>query len=138
MLEWDGRMKDNHSVQVLKTAIPFLDVAVGERIDMEGLLAAVRPYAAGRERRILDIILNFFQMRRMMSMMQIFQSMQNMQGEGSESASEGGFSPDMFEMLKGMLTPDQQETFETMSAMMSMMQMSEQAESGEDNGPVNL
>ena len=49
MIEWDSRMRDNHSVQILKTVIPFFDVAVGERIDLEGLLSAVRPFAAGSE-----------------------------------------------------------------------------------------
>ena len=28
MIEWDSRMQNNHSVKVLKAAIPFLDVEV--------------------------------------------------------------------------------------------------------------
>ena len=44
MIEWDSRMQNNHSVKVLKAAIPFLDVEVGQDIDMAGLLNAVRPF----------------------------------------------------------------------------------------------
>ena len=55
MIEWDSRMRDNHSVQILKTVIPFFDVAVGERIDLEGLLSAVRPFARGRGQRCLTV-----------------------------------------------------------------------------------
>ncbi len=135
MLEWDSRMKNDHSVKVLKTVIPFFDVAVGECIDMEGLLTAVRPLASRRERSVLDMILGFFQMRRMMQMMQVMQAMQSGEPEDGE---ESGPPSDMFDMLKGFLTPEQQETFESMSAMMSMMQMSEQAESGEEDGTVDL
>jgi len=62
MIEWDSRMQNNHSVKILKTALPFFDIEVGERIDMEGLLTAIRPFVSGKERRILDMILQFFQM----------------------------------------------------------------------------
>ena len=37
MIEWDSRMQNNHSVKVLKAAIPFLDVEVGQDIDMAGV-----------------------------------------------------------------------------------------------------
>lgn len=126
MIGWDNRMRNNHSVQILKAAIPFIDVAVGERIDMEGLLSAVRPFAHGRELRILDMILQFFQMQRMMEMMQMVQSMQQMQefagnGEGDGEAGEGsGGSSAMFDMLKTMIPPEQQDMVEMMNAMMAM------------------
>lgn len=116
MIEWDSRMKNTHSVQVLKTAIPFFDVSVGERIDLEGLLGAIRPFATGRERRVLDLFLQFFQMRRMMEMMQVMQAMQQAQ----EMSGEGPSDP--FELVKAMMPADQQDTLDMVSAMMSMMQ----------------
>lgn len=121
MMDWDSRMRDNHSVQVLKAVIPFFDVAVGERIDMEGLLSAVRPFTRGRERRFLDIFLQFFQMQRMMEMMQMVQSMQQF-AEATEGQNQNGSgaSPAMFEMLKSMIPPEQQDMVDMMSAMMAM------------------
>lgn len=137
MLEWDGRLKNTHSVQVLKTAIPFFDVSVGERIDLEGLLGAIRPFTSGRERRILDLFLQFFQMRRMMEMMQVMQSMQQTQEMSGEAKT------DPFDLLKAVMPSEQQETLDMMSAMMSMMQSDtdthsdspeEQAEENGGNG----
>lgn len=142
MMEWDSRMKNTHTVQVLKAAIPFLDVSVGERIDLEGLLGAVRPFAAGRERRILDMFLQFFQMRHMMDMMQLMQSMQQAQEMAGETE---GAQADPFSMLKAMMPADQQDTLDMVSAMMSMMQdgspdpPEEQAEeNGGNDESVNL
>lgn len=112
MMEWDSRMQNNHSVQILKTAIPFFDIGIGEKIDIEGLLRAIRPFASERERNLFDMILNFFQMKNMMAMMQMFQAMQN---EAKESGS------DMFQLLKQTLPPKEQETMDMAVAMMSMM-----------------
>lgn len=127
MIEWDSRVRDNHSVKILKAVIPFFDVEVGEHIDMEGLLTAVRPFARDRERRILDMILQFFQMQRMMDMVQMIQSMQQMQEfagaageEGEEMEGNPGSSPAMFDMLKAMIPPEQQDMAEMLSAMMMM------------------
>ena len=94
MMEWDSRMHNTRSVQVLKAAIPFFDVSVGEQIDMEGLLSAVRPFSSGRERKMLDLFLQFFQMRRMMEMMQVMQSMQQAQERAGETPA------DPFDLLK--------------------------------------
>lgn len=121
MIEWDSRMRDNHSVQILKTVIPFFDVAVGERIDLEGLLSAVRPFTRGRERHILDVILQFFQMQRMMEMLQLVQSMQQFSETAEGENQDGsGSSPAMFEMLKSMIPSEQQDMVDMMSAMMAM------------------
>lgn len=157
MMEWDSRMQNNHSVKVLKAAIPFLDVEIGEKIDMEGLLQAVRPFAAGRDRKILDIFLQFFQMRRMMEMMQLVQAMQEMQsaaqnfpgstdGEVTDENPSGqdpfmGMpSPDMMSMLKTMIPPEQQEMVDSMTAMMSMMQSrpEEPGEGEKEDEPVDI
>lgn len=133
MMEWDSRMKNTHTVQVLKAAIPFFDVSVGEQIDMEGLLGAVRPFTAGGERRILDMFLQFFQMRHMMEMMQLMQSMQQAQ----EMAGETGETSDPFDMLKAMMPASQQETLDMVSAMMSMMQQESSSDSPEEQAEEN-
>lgn len=141
MMEWDSRMKNNQSVKILKAAIPFLDVGIGEQINIEGLLGAVRPFSGGRERQLIDLFLQFFQMRRMFDMMQLVQSMQQMQemaggmsenGDsdgGQENATEGGNassmgmpSPEMLSMIKAMVPKEQQEMVDSMAAMVSMMQ----------------
>lgn len=137
MIEWDSRLRDDHSVQILKTVIPFFDVAVGERIDMEGLLSAVRPFTRGRERHILDVILQFFQMQRMMEMMQLVQSMQQMQqftgaAEGEDQEGSGA-SPAMFEMLKAMIPPEQQGMADMISAMMAMSEPPETGQAPEED-----
>ena len=157
MMEWDSRMHNTRSVQVLKAAIPFFDVSVGEQIDMEGLLSAVRPFSCARERRILDMFLQFFQMRRMMEMMQLVQAMQEMQsaaqnfpgstdGEVTDENPSGQDSfmgmpsPDMMSMLKTMIPPEQQEMVDSMTAMMSMMQSrpEEPGEGEKEDEPVDI
>lgn len=127
MMEWDSRMQNTHSVQILKAAIPFFDVSVGEKIDLEGLLGAIRPFASGKERRFIDMFLQFFQMRHMMEMMQLVQSVQAMQqeqgmGDDKEASSSamGGMNP--MELIKTMVPPEQQDTVEMMMSMMSAMQ----------------
>lgn len=153
MMEWDSRMKNNQGVKVLKAAIPFLDVAIGETINIEGLLGAVRPFVCGKERQVLDVFLQFFQMRRMFDMMQLVQSMQQMQdmAEGFSGADESGGetpgekagaggmpSPEMLSMLKAMVPPDQQDMVDSMMALVSMMQSQPDKQDGgneEDNEP---
>lgn len=148
-MKWDSRIQDNHSVQILKAAIPFFDIGIGEPVDMEGLLCAVRPYTGGKERKMLDMILQFFQMQRMMSLLQLMQSVQSMQdtaataADGVRTAEEGsdggqdGFSglgtEDMFQILKTMLPPKQQESLEAVSAMMSLMQVQNGADGSEQD-----
>ena len=160
MMEWDSRMKNNQSVKILKAAIPFLDVAIGETINIEGLLGAVRPFAVGRDRQIIDMFLQFFQMRRMFDMMQLVQSMQQMQemaenvsGSGGSdgetgtspagNASTGMPSPEMLSMIKAMVPKEQQEMVDSMVAMASMMQSQPEKQEGgneemNESEPVDL
>ena len=131
MMEWDSRMQNKHTVQILKSALPFFDVEIGENIDMEGLLQAIRPFVSGKERRMVDMFLQFFQMERMLQMMQVIQSMQQAQNFASEmSGNQEADSEGMFEMLKAMLPPEQLESIDMITAMMSMMQSA--GESGEE------
>lgn len=116
--EWDSRMQNIHNVKVLKAAIPFFDVPLGERIDLEGLFSAIRPLTGGRERHILDMLLHFFQMKHMMEMMELVQTMQQAQ----EMAGEGGEeSFDMMDFIKTMVSPEQQEMVDTVMSMVSAM-----------------
>ncbi len=116
MIKWDGRMQNNQSVQLLKAAIPFFDVPIGETIDFEGLFRAIRPFVGGREGKLIDLLLQFFEMQHMMSMMQWMKAMQSQ----TENTS------DMMEMLRASLTPEQQDTVDMVTSMMSMMQAAEE------------
>lgn len=70
MIEWDSRMQNNHSVKVLKAAIPFLDVEVGQDIDMAGLLNAVRPFLDNQDAKFGDMVLQIVQWKDMLQMAQ--------------------------------------------------------------------
>ena len=102
MMNWDSRMRNNQSVQMLKAAIPFLDIEAGESIDLAGLLRAVRPFAGIREGRVMDMILQFFQIQDMMQMVSLVQSMQQMAEEAEaeadmshEAADDGDIAADV-------------------------------------------
>ena len=75
MIEWDSRMQNNHSVKVLKAAIPFLDVEVGQDIDMAGLLNAVRPCLDNQDAKFADMVLQIVQWKDMLQMVQMMQQM---------------------------------------------------------------
>ena len=75
MIEWDSRMQNNHSVKVLKAAIPFLDVEVGQDIDMAGLLNAVRPFLDNQDAKFADMVLQIVQWKDMLQMVQMMQQM---------------------------------------------------------------
>lgn len=149
MMEWDSRMYNTQGVQILKAAIPFLDVSVGEKIDLEGLLGAIRPFVSGKERRVIDMLLQFFSMKHMMEMFQLMQSMQAMQqaqemsDDNGDSSMMGGMNP--MALVKTMVPPEQQETVEMMMSMMSAMQDSnpnpsanEQEGKENDNEPIDF
>ena len=76
MMKWDSRMHNTRSVQVLKVAIPFFDVSEGELIDVEGLLQAIHPLTCGRERKMMDSVMSFFQMRHMMDLFRMMREVQ--------------------------------------------------------------
>ena len=117
MMKWDSRMHNTRSVQVLKVAIPFFDVSEGELIDVEGLLQAIHPLTCGRERKMMDSVMSFFQMRHMMD---LFHMMREVQKANEASGAEGTENP--FEMLKMLMPEESQKDFEMISSMMEMMQ----------------
>ena len=71
------------------------------------MLDGLKPYMSPAEKEMME------QMSGMMNMMEMVQNMQAM----SDSSSQGmaGFNP--MDMMKGMLTPEQQEMFDMYNAM---------------------
>lgn len=127
MMQWDSRMQNNHSVKVLKAAIPFLDIDVGEKIDFRGLLTAIRPFVSTREAKILDMILQFFQIQDMLEMVKLFQSMQEMNA-GDEDENGGGFNP--FSMFENMPMD--------MTDVMNMFQNPLNSDDEEEHEPIDI
>lgn len=125
MFEWEGRILDNKSIQAVKAALPYLDLPVGSIIDIEGLLRAIRNFCQKREQRMIDMILNFLMMKRVMSML----SVMNQMNEGSD----GGSGMDgMMELLKSQMPKEQQDMFDMMSVMMSSMAEDTAENNGEE------
>lgn len=103
-----------------------LSVCGGESnsVNIEGLLQAIREFCNERERRIVDMILNFFQMRQMMEMVQMMQAAQQASqaaSASSESSGGGGNMDIMMEMLKSNMPEEQKENFDMMEMVLSMM-----------------
>lgn len=113
MFGWEGRILDNKSIMVIKAALPFLDIPVGETIDLEGLLRAVRCYCREREKEWIDMLLNFFMLKRAFSMMNMMNEMTATQESG------GGSMEQMLDLLKSQIPKEQQEMFDMMTMMMS-------------------
>lgn len=123
MLDWEGRILDNRSIMVVKAALPFLDIPVGDIVDLEGLLRAIRNFCQKKEQKFIDMILNFFMMKRVMSMMTVMNEAQN-SGQGMEG---------VFDILKSQMPKEQQEMFDMMAMMMSAMDMGENNNSPEED-----
>ena len=89
----------------------------------EDLLKSLRPYLSPQENETLDMVLN---MKDIMSMAEMMKS-----ATDSDSSGEGGppFSP--MDLMMGMLSPEQQESFNAYSAMFS--QAADNVEKGEDD-----
>jgi hypothetical protein len=127
-LEWDSRMKNNHYVKVLKAVIPFLDVEVGETIDLEGLLGAAAPFAKASEKKMIDMLLQFFQMKRMLEMISVLKTMMPTEEEGTaESMME------MFSMMQNMDFSGKQVSPEKTEVSIHPPNPSEKQEKGNEN-----
>lgn len=87
----------------------------GREPDMEGLFRTIREFANERECRMIDMILQFFQIRRMMDLMKLMEMSGNVQGQESQSP-EG-----MMDILKSAMPKEQQENFEMLEMVLSMM-----------------
>lgn len=87
-------------------------------VDMEGLFQAIREFCSEKDRRMVDMLLNFFQMKRIMEMMQMMQ----MANQASQAASEGGDDMGaMMDFLKSSMPKEQQENFDMLQMVLSMM-----------------
>lgn len=119
MFDLEGRMLDNKSIQAMKAALPYLDIPVGSIIDIEGLLRAIRSFCHHREQKMIDMFLNFFMMKRMMSLMSMMNQMNQMK-DADGSGQEGGMDV-LLQMLKSQMPEDQKDMFDMVSMMMSSM-----------------
>lgn len=126
MLDWEGRILDNRSIMLVKAALPFLDIPVGDIVDLEGLLRAIRKFCQKKEQKFIDMILGFFMMKRVMSMMSVMNEAQN-SGQGMEG---------VFDILKSQMPKEQQEMFDMMAMMMSAMDMGEDREETAGEEPI--
>ena len=122
MLQWEGKIVDNTNVQLIKAALPYLDLPVGNRIDLEGLLRSIRKFCRKNERQLIDLLLQIFMFRRVGEMMSVVQECQS-----TESGMEG-----MMDILKGQMSPEQQEMFDMMSVLMTAMNEENHEQSGRD------
>ena len=129
MFEWEGRISDNKSRQVVKAALPYLDIPVGSIIDIEGLLRAIRNFCHQREQKMIDMFLNFFMMKRVMSMM----SVMNQMSEAGDAGAAGNSMDGMLNMLKSQMPKEQQDMFDMVSMMMSAMADGSAENNGEEN-----
>lgn len=130
MFDLEGRILNNKSILMLKAALPYLDIPVGETVDFEGLLRAIRGFCQRKEQHLIDMLLNFFMMKRMMSMMSVMNEMQS--SESSMSSMDG-----MFDILKSQMPKEQQDMFDMMSMMMSAMDMGQTENSADSASKEN-
>lgn len=128
MFEWEGRILDNKSIMMVKAALPYLDIPVGDIVDLEGLLRTVKKFCRIREQKVIDMILNFFMMKRMMSMMNLMNQASQMGTDGSSGLGLEG----MLEMLKSQMPREQQDMFDMVFMMMSAMAAESSAENVEE------
>lgn len=73
------------------------------------VLDEIRPYLSEEEQNKVDSFAN------LLNMMELISSLQNISDSGSEDSDMGSINP--MDMMKGMLSPEQQEMFEMYSSM---------------------
>lgn len=109
----------HHFHSGIRTQMPRAD----EENAQEDLLKSLRPYLNPQENEMLDMVLN---MKDIMSMAEMMKSVSD-----NDSSGGGGspFSP--VDLMMGMLSPEQQETFSAYSTMFS--QAADNVKKGEDD-----
>ena len=75
------------------------------------ILEGLKPYMEPAEKEMME------QMSSMMNMMEMVRGMQSMSDDASDSSSQGFGSFNPMDMMKGMLSPEQQEMFEMYNTM---------------------
>ncbi len=82
-----GEVQDLLSGQKERTELSIC--GSGNRpVDIEGLFKAIRKFGSDNDRRMVDMFLNFFQMKRMMDMVKMMQTMQEMEKKQKENQKE--------------------------------------------------
>lgn len=95
--------------------------------DMEGMLNNIRGFCTGREREIIDTLLNIIKAKNLYNTYKRITSLafnNNDNGEdGNPFTSAFGFdeNTNMMDIISSMLTPEQQSTFETLNMILSTM-----------------
>ena len=87
------------------------------------ILEGLKPYMEPAEKEMME------QMSSMMNMMEMVRGMQSMSEGASDSSSQGFGAFNPMDMMKGMLSPEQQEMFEMYNTMF------EQEFENENNSP---
>ncbi len=87
------------------------------------ILEGLKPYMGPAEKEMME------QMSSMMNMMEMVRGMQSMSDDASDSSSQGFGLFNPMDMMKGMLSPEQQEMFEMYNTMF------EQEFENENNSP---
>ncbi len=100
-----------------------------------GIFHAMRPYLPDENGSMIDTLLNI------MPMMEMIKEMSDMNGMGldddSENSSSSIFGGGAMDMVKGMLSPEQQGMFDMFSMMNEMNSMSTDKENySSDSGPM--
>ncbi len=85
----------------------------------------LRPYMPENERNSIDSILN------VLNMMEMVSAMEQMNSDGDGHPGTGGFNP--MDMMKGMLTPEQQGMFDMYSTMFNEMESQDSDVKGDDD-----
>ncbi len=111
MFNWEGRVLDNKNILAVKAALPYLDIPVGEVVDIEGLFRAIRDFCQSREKQWIDMLLNFFMMKRVLTVMTAMNEARD-QAQGMDG---------VFDMLKAQMPAEQRDMFDMMSMMMEAM-----------------
>lgn len=75
------------------------------------ILEGLKPYMDPAEKEMME------QMSSMMNMMEMVRGMQSMSEDASDSSSQGFGAFNPMDMMKGMLSPEQQEMFEMYNTM---------------------
>ena len=105
-----------------------------DKIDFEGLLNGIRPLLSGKERTIIDRILNFFNMKRMFEMYNnMMEAMKTMQEFGGFPFGDSDNSDDAENVTGNFNSPNFESIFQTMKAFNSAGSGSESNANPEDN-----
>lgn len=123
IIKTDELMQTLHEVSNSKAVTAFS--IRNTSMDFEALLRGVRDVCYPKEREIVDMILNFFQAKKLYeTYVTVTQAMASQPDSSENLGSMFGMNSNvnMSEMLEALLTPEQKSTFDNLNMMFSMMQ----------------